>query len=214
MIALCRYDLFNAELAGSGLEIRTPETTTDVTLNEIPLYVKSMGWHAVIKIPYSNAGQGVFTITSKEELDVSGCCRMGLGSLAPICSIFNECWTFQKFMKLEHHYDKFIVQALVGNEKWSSTGKNGTYYHVGTIPNRRFRTFVADIRMMVGAGSDGYQPIVVYGRRAKDPLLAELESIEVRRQSIASSTVDVAILIRVLCSMAEFLGYAWYQSFR
>lgn len=74
LVAAKAYDFYNAEIAGSGLSIRTPETVTDVRLNEVPLYVKSMGWHAVVKVPYSNAGQGVYTITSKKELDVSHCC--------------------------------------------------------------------------------------------------------------------------------------------
>ena len=37
---------------------------------QVPLYVRSMGYFAVVKIPYSNAGQGVYTITSKAELEV------------------------------------------------------------------------------------------------------------------------------------------------
>jgi hypothetical protein len=69
-VAAKAYDFFNAELKPHGLAIRTPDTVTDVSLSEIPLYLKSMGWHGVIKVPYSNAGQGVYTITSKAELDV------------------------------------------------------------------------------------------------------------------------------------------------
>lgn len=65
------YELLNMELKPQGLSIRTPETMTDVSLAEIPLYVKSMGMCAVIKNPYSNAGQGVYTVTSKKELDVT-----------------------------------------------------------------------------------------------------------------------------------------------
>lgn len=85
----------------------------------------------------------------------------------------------QAFMAIDHRYDKFIVQALVGNAKWSSAGKGGTYYHVGTIPNRRNSTFVADVRMMIGASKTGFSPLVVYGRRARTPLLEELNTVEV-----------------------------------
>ena len=42
-----------------------------------------------------------------------------------------------------HHYDKFIVQSLVGNGKWSSTTQKGQYFHIGTIPNRKGETYVA-----------------------------------------------------------------------
>jgi hypothetical protein len=50
------YDFFNAELTGSGLAVRVPETIRNVTKSEIPLWVDSMGGHAVLKVPYSNAG--------------------------------------------------------------------------------------------------------------------------------------------------------------
>src|SRR5689334_19223342 len=69
LVAAKAYDLFNTEMVNSGLQIHCPDTVTDVRLAEIPLYVRSMGWHAVVKVPYSNAGQGVYTITSKLELD-------------------------------------------------------------------------------------------------------------------------------------------------
>ena len=87
MIADKAYEFFNNELqaAGSALAIRTPETVRDVSKSEIPLWVDSMGGHAVIKVPYSNAGQGVFTITNKEELAA--------------------------FMKEDHHYDKYTHAA-------------------------------------------------------------------------------------------------------
>lgn len=45
----------------------TPVTVCDVSWSDLPLWVKRLGGFAVIKIPYSNAGQGVYTITSPEE---------------------------------------------------------------------------------------------------------------------------------------------------
>jgi hypothetical protein len=69
-VAAKAYEFFNLELANSGLRIRTPDTVTDVNLCEIPLYVRSMGMKAVVKIPYSNAGQGVYTICNQTELEV------------------------------------------------------------------------------------------------------------------------------------------------
>jgi hypothetical protein len=38
------------EFVGSGLAIRVPETIRDVSLSEIPLWVRSMGGHAVVKV--------------------------------------------------------------------------------------------------------------------------------------------------------------------
>jgi hypothetical protein len=61
-----------------------------------------MGGHAVVKVPYSNAGQGVYTITSPKELE--------------------------DFMQLPNRYDKFIVQSLVGNASWSSMTTHGQYF--------------------------------------------------------------------------------------
>lgn len=151
MMAAKAYDFYNAELkqASSGLKILTPETIWDVRKNEIPLWIKKMGGHGVIKIPYSNAGQGVFTITNERELDA--------------------------FMELDFEYDLFIVQSLIGNYSWSSTGEVGKYYHVGTMPNTKNRIYVADIRMMVTSHPDGMKPVAIYARRAQAPLTDRLE---------------------------------------
>ena len=147
-IAAKAYEFYNAELEGTGLSINMPETIWDVSQNEVPMWVKKMGGHAVVKIPYSNAGQGVFTIVSQQELD--------------------------NFMAMEFDYDQFIVQSLIGNYQWSSNSSKGKYFHVGTIPNRKGETFVNDLRVMVNATADGIKPLCVYSRKAKDPLLNEL----------------------------------------
>ncbi len=149
MVAAKAYDVFNAELEPFGLRINTPETIWDVRKNEIPMWVKKMGGHAVIKVPYSNAGQGVYTIVSEEELD--------------------------KFMELEFDYDLFIVQSLIGNSNWSSNTAKGKLYHVGTIPNLKNHTFVADIRMMVSTTEHGIKPLCTYARRAEKPLVDRIK---------------------------------------
>lgn len=124
MVASKAYGFYNADLAAkeTGLYIRTPETIHDVRKAEVPLWVKKFGGHAVVKVPYSNAGQGVYTILSRRELD--------------------------EFMAEEHHYEKFIVQSLIGNSEWSSISTTGshseTLYHVGTVPNKRGQIYVAD----------------------------------------------------------------------
>ncbi len=149
VVAAKAYDIFNAELQEHGLKINTPETIWDVRKNEIPLWVRKMGGHAVIKVPYSNAGQGVYTIVTENELD--------------------------KFMELDFDYDLFIVQSLIGNSNWSSTTAAGKLYHVGTIPNAKNQTFVADIRMMVSSTPQGIKPLCTYARRAAKPLIDHIQ---------------------------------------
>lgn len=144
MLAAKAYDLFNANVRDTGLTIRTPETLWGVPKEEVPLWVSKMGGLAVVKVPYGNAGQGVYTLTSPEELEA--------------------------FMALEHRYDRFIVQALIGNHAWSSRGQAGHFYHVGTVPDRRQNIYVSDLRVMVGVGPGGFFPVALYARRARSPL--------------------------------------------
>lgn len=151
MVAAKAYDFYNGSLMGTGLSIRTPATTWDVSKREVPLWVRRLGGHAVIKIPYSNAGQGVYTITSQAELD--------------------------RFMKIDHPYEQFIVQSLIGNAQWSSQTQTGRLYHVGTVPNKRGLIYVADLRVMVCAGPEGFRPLIIYARRARSPLLAKLGEV-------------------------------------
>jgi hypothetical protein len=150
MIAAKAYDIFNAEIRPDGLKINTPETIWDVNKNEIPLWVRKMGGHAVVKVPYSNAGQGVFTIVNETELE--------------------------RFMDMDFDYDRFIVQSLIGNYQWSSTSEVGKLYHVGTIPNAKGQSFVADIRMMVSSTEQGIKPLCTYARRAPKPLTDQFTS--------------------------------------
>lgn len=144
------YELFNAELKEANLLIRKPETINDVKINEIPLWVDRFGGHAVIKNPYSNAGQGVYTITSPKELEI--------------------------FKADEHDYDDFIVQSLIGNYHWSTSSTDGKYYHVGMIPNKKQEIFVADLRFMIASTEAGFIPMAMYARKAEKPLSDRLES--------------------------------------
>lgn len=144
LLANKAYEIYNSQITQYGLEINTPETIKDVSKLEIPLWVERFGGKAVIKDPYSNAGQGVFTITSKEELD--------------------------HFMKGSYNYDQFIVQSLIGHFEWSSTSKHGKYYHIGTIPNKKGNIYIADLRVMVYSTPKGFAPCAIYARRAKKAL--------------------------------------------
>ena len=144
------YDFLNSELIGTGLSVRVPETIRNVLKSEVPLLVDTMGGMAVIKVPYANAGQGVYTITNKKELE--------------------------DFMNVPHHYEKFIVQSLVGNASWSSTTQTGKFFHVGTIPDKKNNYYVVDIRMMICGNSEGFKPVALYARRARKPLAKHLGS--------------------------------------
>ncbi|GAB5364849.1 hypothetical protein AAMO2058_001005600 [Amorphochlora amoebiformis] len=141
------YEFFNHRHFKSGLVVRTPVTIRDVAKREVPIWVKSMGGFAVVKNPYSNAGQGVYTICSMQELDA--------------------------FMKEDHKYDRFIVQSLVGNSGWSSSIRGKKYYHTGTIPTRSKKSYCADLRMMVCSTDKGFRIVSMYARRAAKPLLKE-----------------------------------------
>lgn len=144
MVAAKAYELYNSELESYGLKINVPETIWDVRKNEIPLWIKKLGGQAVVKIPYSNAGQGVYTIVNDYEL--------------------------RRFMENDYEYDRFIVQSLIGNYKWSSSTSKGKLYHVGTVPSLKGFTYVCDLRMMIGSTEEGIKPIAIYSRRAKEPL--------------------------------------------
>ena len=149
LMAAKAYDFYNAELESTGLMIRTPETIWDVAKDEVPLWVQRMGGIAVVKDPYSNAGQGIYTLTNARELE--------------------------EFMQLEFRFDRFIVQSLVGNSGWSSQTKQGRFYHLGTLPDRHKGIYVADIRMMIGVEPEGAYPVAIYARRARKPMTAMLD---------------------------------------
>lgn len=148
LLAAKAYDIFNARMSDTSLCVNTPETIWDVAHNEIPLWVNRMGGYAVVKNPYSNAGQGVWTITNEAELEA--------------------------FMNVEQRYDRFIVQALIGNRNWSSRSNQGRLYHLGTMPNKKNNIYVIDFRFMVGSGIDGFFPVAIYARRARTPLAVDL----------------------------------------
>ena len=148
LMAAKAYDFYNAKMNRHGLRIDIPETIWDVSLEEVPIWVQRMGGVAVIKVPYSNAGQGVYTIVSPRELEA--------------------------FMETDHQYDKFIVQALIGNAHWSSQSRDGRLFHVGTMPDKKMNLYVADLRFMVAANADGFFPVAIYSRRARQPLQRDI----------------------------------------
>ena len=164
LVASKAYELFNSEILSSGLKIHCPQTVRDINKLQIPLWVQKFGGYAVIKVPYSNAGQGVFTVTNKAELD--------------------------HFMELDHPYDQFIVQSLIGHYDWSSQFERGKYYHIGTIPNKKGQIFIADLRMMVYSSPEGFLPCAIYGRKAQSPLQSPLDP-EVDSWSMLGTNLSV-----------------------
>ncbi|SHH65145.1 hypothetical protein [Clostridium grantii] len=150
LVAAKAYELFNNELKENGLKITTPETILDVNFDEIPLWVQKFGGHAVIKNPYGNAGQGVYTITNEIELE--------------------------EFMCTKQRYNQFIIQSLIGNFNWSTSGSEGKFYHVGTVPSKKNKIYVSDLRMMICSGEEGYRPVALYARRGREHLESIIDS--------------------------------------
>ncbi|MED5373280.1 MAG: hypothetical protein VX899_19835 [Myxococcota bacterium] len=148
-LAAQAYHRANLRRSNQGLVIRVPETFRNVHLHSVPGLIADLGGVGVVKDPYSNAGQGVWTVTSPQELEA--------------------------FMAFPHRYQRFIVQALVGNSEWSSTGREGRFYHLGTVPNRKGEIFAADLRFMIGASPEGFFPVSLYARRARAPLAPTLD---------------------------------------
>lgn len=72
IVAAKAYESYNSELAASGLAIHTPLTVRDVEFGDLAGWVAKLGGFACIKVPYSNAGQGVYTITCDEEARAAG----------------------------------------------------------------------------------------------------------------------------------------------
>jgi hypothetical protein len=152
LVAAKAYEDLNREIAASGLALRVPETIRDVRKADVPAWVEAFGGQAVVKVPYSNAGQFVYTITRPSEL--------------------------AKFMADETEYDMYIVQSLIGKATWRESltrARAGQLFHVGTVPDRANNVYVADMRVMVCATPDGFRPIGMYARRAERPLTEHLE---------------------------------------
>lgn len=149
LVASKAYELFNAEYSEHGIHIQFPETVKDLNKEETKLWVERFDYLAVIKVPYSNAGQGVYTISNKQE--------------------------FEEFLKIDFPYEQFIVQSLISPRDWYPRLTDNKYFHVGTFPNKRGEIFVADLRMMViNKAGKGFAPVATYARRAKTPLTDEL----------------------------------------
>jgi hypothetical protein len=141
LIAAKAYQEFND--AFEGVKINVPYTTSELTREETLETLKEWGNIAVIKDPYSNAGQGVYTITNQKELE--------------------------EFKKISNPEGIYIVQQLIGNQEFTSNGRLNPLVHVGSNPIDG-NNYAIDIRMMVINSTEGYKPVSLYGRRARAPL--------------------------------------------
>ncbi len=76
----------------------------------------------------------------------------------------------------KHVSHGLFVQALIGNNSWSSVSQSGRLYHVGTIPNLKGNIYAADLRFMIGSSPEGFFPVAIYARRARLPLAEKLDT--------------------------------------
>jgi hypothetical protein len=143
-VAFDAYQKFNHEFKQDGLQIFLPATYTQVSWEELPQFYQLLDGHMVIKVPDSNAGQGVYTITSDRELE--------------------------KVLKILEPFthDKYLVQQLILSQPLKDSAN--AIYHVGTLPDIKGRYYAFDARMMLHDTADGLRPLAVYSRRSQHPL--------------------------------------------
>lgn len=138
------YESFNNEYASFGLMIHTPKTYPNVKINELENFYQKFNGQFVIKLPESNAGQGVFTITNEKE--------------------YAQAMSQLK----KSNSPSFLVQELVFSKFNPSLGKH--LYHLGTLPDLKNRIFAFDIRMMIHSTNQGLRPLAGYSRISRFPL--------------------------------------------
>lgn len=143
LMACKAYEEFNTSLTGTGLRIKTPRTICNVRKSDVPRLITELGGKAVVKVPYSNAGQGIYIITNERELFV--------------------------FMNENSSYEEYIIQSLIGSEP-QENGQIESYSHIGTKTSGSEDRYVFDMRMMVTNNDEGFHPVALYSRRAKSPL--------------------------------------------
>ncbi|MBS9524883.1 hypothetical protein KI659_12765 [Litoribacter alkaliphilus] len=140
------YDRFNEEFESKGISIFTPKTYRNVPYGELQSYFEKMGGSMVIKVPDSNAGQGVYTVVNQKEMDFA-------------------------LAELAHDPDEvFIIQELIHSNYTEGKDPADTWYHLGTIPDSKGRSFAFDLRMMMHATEDGMRPLAIYSRKSGFPL--------------------------------------------
>ena len=153
LLASHAYNMFNEKYRKHGIEIRTPDTITNVQKEDIPTCIKRLGGMGVIKIPYLNAGQGIYTIANESELN--------------------------RFMNIvpPSSYRSYIVQSLIGHREWDTSTPH-RYSHIFTKPNEKNEGYVKDLRMQICSSSAGFTPTSIYCRRARQVLSTDSSTID------------------------------------
>lgn len=144
-IAAIAYLELNKQLHKSNLQINYPKTMININKQQMPDLIKNVyNGSAVIKVPYSNKGQGVYTILNSNDLD--------------------------EFLNINHEYDNFIVQSLIGSQYMNL--KNNLY-HRGTLPDINGSRYIYDIRMLCAYNNNKREirPISLYSRKAVSPFI-------------------------------------------
>lgn len=147
-VASAAYDSFNEEFAEKGISIFTPKTFRKVKYSELQSHLDRLGGSMVIKVPDSNAGQGVYTVVNQKELDHA------MSEINP--------------------KDQYLVQELIHSNFSANLDPSKAWYHVGTIPDSKGRSFAFDLRLMMHATEEGIRPLAVYSRRSRFPLNEKL----------------------------------------
>jgi hypothetical protein len=100
-MAALAYQELNIELGrlGVGVRILTPETRYDVPYDDLRDIITSMGYRAVVKVPYSNCAQGVDTILTPKEMG--------------------------EVLDSPRRYQRYVVQELIGSSEWPDNNNNG-----------------------------------------------------------------------------------------
>lgn len=134
LLAAKAYESLNQELASSGCnaQIITPHTLVDARIEDVPEFVRRLGGKAVVKIPYSNAGQGIFPIST--ELEISNFERQAQRSVLneeQACSAYKLC-IVQQMIQADHatvHLVNCPTKQHLGSTDESMTG---TFEHLAS----------------------------------------------------------------------------------
>ena len=153
MLASHAYQLFNEKYAKHGIQIRVPETIINVHREDIPSCIKKLGGMGVIKVPYLNSGQGIFTVVNDKELNK-------FMTMVPVSS-----------------YHSYIVQSLIGHHSWD-TNDSRRYTHVLTSSEEKNDGYVKDLRVQICSSPDGFKATSIYCRRARQPLSSDINMID------------------------------------
>ncbi|RAV28656.1 ATP-grasp domain-containing protein [Sinomicrobium soli] len=144
--AYMAYRKFNEQFRKYGLEIHTPETFLEVEHGDLPEYFEKLGRSMVVKVPDSNAGQGVYTVTSEKEMK----------------QVYETLKQYQP--------EKYLIQQLIYSNHINGSDREKAWYHVGTIPDKKNRSYAFDLRLMMHYTENGLRPLAIYSRRARLPL--------------------------------------------